>query len=433
MNEIHTTSALSAIAAVLLPLTGALAEDGNVGDDVPLPEGRTTTAQGGWLGGDYLTGDWGDMRSELADKGYTFFAYLNGIVASNVSGGVNSGTALATDLYAGVNVDLQKTLGWTGWNFNLSGIDRAGESIDEDVGSIYSVMQLVGGQTYFLYNVSLEKAWDNGKYALKFGRITATDDFAGSPLYGYYLSNSIDGQIRAVLFDGVMTSYPFAVWGARFQYTANGKLRAKLGVYQLTDEMFNPDHHGVDFSISADDGISVMGQLEWSWTSAGKPGHFNLGFNAVSFPMPNFNSESTTNRFFRWYAQTDQQVTAEAPGSDQGLYLFGTLAYTAQQASALVPFQVSLGAQYQGPFAGRNQDRLIFGTTYGQLSDDYAAEQRALGKGDPDYEWILELGYRVQPTKFAYIQPDIQYVVQPGGTGDIPNATVIGMQFGVSF
>ena len=75
---------------------------------------------------------------------------------------------------------------------------------------------------------------------------------------------------------------------------------------------------------------------------------------------------------------------------------------------------------------------MIFGTTYGQLGNDYAAEQQALGNGDPDYEWIFELGYRLQLTKFAYVQPDIQYVVRPGGTGDIPDATVVGMQFGVS-
>lgn len=432
MKMTHTTIALAVLAAALLPTTGALAVDGNVGDEVPLPAGSATTSGGGWRNGDYLTGDWGGKRSELAAKGYTFFAYLNGIVAGNVSGGKDSGTALATDLYAGMTVDLQKAMGWTGWTFNLSGIDRAGASIDDDVGGIYSVMQLVGGQTYFLYNVSLEKTWQDGKYAFKFGRITATDDFAGSPFYGYYLNNSIDGQIRAVLFDGVMTSYPFPVWGARFQYTPSDSFRAKLGVYQLTENMWDPDFHGTDFAFRSSDGVSVMGQLEWSWKSAGRPGHFNLGLNAVSFPMPDFNSDSTTNPFFRYYAQADQQVTAEAPGSDQGLYLFGTLAYTDQQQPALVPFQVSLGAQYVGPFAGRNQDRVIFGTTYGQLGDDYAAEQRALGNGDPDYEWVLELGYRIQLTKFAYVQPDIQYVVNPGGTGKVPDATVIGMQFGVS-
>jgi porin len=175
-----------------------------------------------------------------------------------------------------------------------------------------------------------------------------------------------------------------------------------------------------------------MAQLEWDWRWGSKPGHLGLGLNNVYFDMPDFDSDDATDTFIRYYAQLDQQVTQERMGSDQGLYLFGTLAYTNQQQPALVPFQTSFGAQYVGPFAGRNQDRLIFGTTFGKLSDDYASEQVSLGNGDPDYEWVLELGYRIQLTKFAYIQPDIQYVVQPGGTGEIPDATVIGMQFGVS-
>jgi porin len=35
-------------------------------------------------------------------------------------------------------------------------------------------------------------------------------------------------------------------------------------------------------------------------------------------------------------------------------------------------------------------------------------------------------------TKWSYIQPDLQYVIDPGGTGDIPNAIVIGAQMGVT-
>lgn len=383
-----------------------------------------------WIAGDYLTGDWGAKRQELAKDGYRFFAYYNAIVARNVSGGIDLGGSYAGDLYAGVQLDLEKIFGWNGWIFNLSGIDRHGESIDDDVGGIYSVMQLVGGQTYFLYSFNLEKTWADGKYAFKFGRTTATDDFAGSPFYSYYLSNSINGQIRAVLFDGVMTSYPFPVWGARFRFAPSDDFRAQIGVYQLTEKMFDPDSHGTDFAFRASDGVSVMAQLDWDWRWGAKPGHLGLGMNNVHFDMLNFGSQDTTDHFLRYYAQLDQQVVQESEGSDQGLYLFATLAYTHQQEPALVPFQTSFGAQYVGPLSGRNTDRLIFGTTYGELSRDFANEQEALGEGRPDYEWIFELGYRIQFTKFAYMQPDIQYIVQPGGTGDIPDATVIGMQFG---
>ncbi|MFV0416394.1 MAG: carbohydrate porin [Chthoniobacterales bacterium] len=36
-------------------------------------------------------------------------------------------------------------------------------------------------------------------------------------------------------------------------------------------------------------------------------------------------------------------------------------------------------------------------------------------------------------TPFAYVQPDIQWVINPGGTGNIDNALVIGAQIGITF
>ena len=42
-------------------------------------------------------------------------------------------------------------------------------------------------------------------------------------------------------------------------------------------------------------------------------------------------------------------------------------------------------------------------------------------------------GYRIQLNRLFYVQPDVQYIIQPGGTGSIPNALVLGMQIGVTF
>jgi hypothetical protein len=74
--------------------------------------------------------------------------------------------------------------------------------------------------------------------------------------------NSIDGQIRAVLFDGVMTSYPFAVWGARFKYAPSDGFRGKIGACQLTEKMWDPQEHGADFAFRSSDGVSLMTQLD---------------------------------------------------------------------------------------------------------------------------------------------------------------------------
>ena len=43
------------------------------------------------------------------------------------------------------------------------------------------------------------------------------------------------------------------------------------------------------------------------------------------------------------------------------------------------------------------------------------------------------MDYKIQMTKFAFVQPDIQWVINPRGTNRIPNALVLGAQMGVVF
>lgn len=47
---------------------------------------------------------------------------------------------------------------------------------------------------------------------------------------------------------------------------------------------------------------------------------------------------------------------------------------------------------------------------------------------------MIEWTYRFYFRKGAvFFQPDIQYVIRPGGTGDISNALVLGFQIGFNF
>ena len=41
--------------------------------------------------------------------------------------------------------------------------------------------------------------------------------------------------------------------------------------------------------------------------------------------------------------------------------------------------------------------------------------------------------YSALAGKFAFVQPDLQWVINPGGTNRIPNALVLGAQMGVTF
>src|SRR6218665_3243769 len=90
-------------------------------------------ADSSWLEGEYLFGEWGGKRAQLADTGVSFFGYYNAIGAANVSGGIESDSSYAGDLFVGAKFDLEKLLGWDSTVFTLSGIDRHGRSIDQAV------------------------------------------------------------------------------------------------------------------------------------------------------------------------------------------------------------------------------------------------------------------------------------------------------------
>lgn len=103
--------------------------------------------------------------------------------------------------------------------------------------------------------------------------------------------------------------------------------------------------------------------------------------------------------------------------------------YSPDDEVAKTPLQISAGLNYQGLFPGREEDRTVLFATYGQLSDKYGD---AIGH-DVDYEMVFELGHRFQLTPSASIQPSVQYIHNPGGTGDIDDAVVLGAWLGLKF
>jgi porin len=409
----------------------------------------------GFKSADHMIGDWGGWRSELFEAGVEVFAFDNSIINGNVSGGIHPRHAtIVNDFWAGVKFDLEKLVGWRGGLFVVSGIDRAGEDLTRKyVGSIYSVQQMVGGQRPFLYQVYLQQKLAGNKLMLKLGRFSASDDFNASPFYGYSLNNGINGDIRNVLFDTRFSAYPFPVWAAALRYDPTPEFNMKLGLFQTSARMFDNTEHGLDWSIRDHDGYTAIAQFGWTpqlckqpvsspesdgkQTGApvmkGMPGHYHLGVSFSQWDFyPRFGG-GFEDHSYGFYAHADQMVYQEAPGSDEGLYVFVASGYYPQREIAIVPFQVNAGVHYKGLFPGRGGDRTMLHFIYGDLSREYARSVHVPGGHFADSEKVLEIAHRFQVTPWSYFQPDLQYVIDPGGTGDIADAIVIGAQMGVTF
>jgi carbohydrate-selective porin OprB len=49
------------------------------------------------------------------------------------------------------------------------------------------------------------------------------------------------------------------------------------------------------------------------------------------------------------------------------------------------------------------------------------------------YELVLEWTYAIAVARRLTVQPDIQYVINPGGVSSIGNAVVLGVQLAIEF
>jgi len=80
-----------------------------------------------------------------------------------------------------------------------------------------------------------------------------------------------------------------------------------------------------------------------------------------------------------------------------------------------------------------------FAIMYGQFSSDLRSAQQEAQRLDPsvgvqDQETVLEWNYTFRFREGAFfIEPDLQCIIRPGGTGNIANALVVGAQVGINF
>jgi porin len=418
---------------------------------------------GGFNKADHISGDWWGYRDRWQTSGVEVFGFYNSILNGNVAGGIHPHHATyVDDAWLGFRFDLEKLVGWKGGLFVVSGINRNGEDLTRKyIGSIFSTQQSVGGQRPFLYQVYLQQQFSDGRFTAKLGRFAASDDFNTSPLYGYSVNNGIDGDIRNVLFDTRFSAYPFAVWAAALLYDPRPEFKLKVGVFQTSERMFENDDNGLNWGIEGSDGYTAIVEAGWSpqffkrpvYASSaagqttttreskspdkpvmkGLPGHYWIGFTYSDWDLYRRFDGGFEDHSYGFYAHADQMVYQETSGSDEGLVAFVASGYYPQKEISIVPFQVNVGLNYKGLIPCRNNDHTMLHFIYGDISRDFARSVRRPGGHLAESEKVVEFAHRFQLTRWSYFQPDLQYVIDPGGTGDIPDAVVIGAQMGFTF
>ncbi|MDD2679478.1 MAG: carbohydrate porin, partial [Candidatus Omnitrophica bacterium] len=400
--------------------------------DVNLPAAPHNFSQQlkSWWNGEYFLGNWNGARQKLAEQGIDIVSTYVIDLLTNVSGGEKK-RRFAYDYSLGldINADLEKIFGLEGLQFHVSGVYRQGRNISDYIGNRFPPSSIYGSEYAQLYNLYLEQSMFNNKASIKVGRLGAGDDFAQSPLYWIFLTNSIDGCPINLPINFFFSVYPNAVWGARLKVNPVSAFAWKGGIYNQDASVKLKDAHGADLSWRSNKGLLFIQEFSFlpnQYKEAkGLPGNYKLGlfystgrFNDL-YQDENGNSAALTGlsqkrRYGNYglYFHADQMLYREPGSNDQGFTPFLAVVLQPPDVNE-IPFFIDAALTYKGLLPGRGQDVTGIAVAYGQWSRRLNKYQDESGKQPQKYEMVIETTYKLAVNQWLYIQPDIQNIMNP--------------------
>jgi porin len=397
-----------------------------------------------------LFGEWLGLRSKAEDVGLSPTITFVTDIAGNVSGGKSQGITHADNLGLDLLFDLDTLVGLEGGSFLASVSQRSGSSLSsEHVGNVFTIQQVYGGTTFHLIDLAYQQKLADDRLEIRLGRIAAGDDFLVSPLNWLFMQNGFDGNPVGIFFNSPgMTAYPNATWGALVKVRPTERTYLMGAVYNGDPSIREIEHNGADMSMHGP--VFAIGEAGYQRNrlpgDTGLIGNYRIGgwydnavytdFESVGYGLP-----STTKRG-NWglYTLVDQVLVSFGdPSRHSGLGIVGSFLFSPDDSVSQMPYFFTAGIVSRGFFSSRPSDMAGFGVVYGHFSSDLRHAQEREQLFNPtvsvqDYETVLEWTYRFDFCKSSvFFQPDIQYVIRPGGTGKINDALVIGCQIGINF
>lgn len=399
---------------------------------------------------DHLFSDWRGLRVKSEDAGVSpTLTYVNDI-AGNVTGGKSQGVTHADNLGLDVLLDLNRLVGLQGGSFLASVSQRSGASLSAvHVGNVFAIQQTYGGETFHLIDLAyLQKLFDD-HVEVRLGRLATGDDFLVSPYDWIFMQNAFDGNPVGIFFNSPsMTAYPNATWGGLVTVRPTKRTYVIGGVYNGDPSIREIQHNGADMSMNGP--VFAIGEAAYQRNGlpgdAGLIGNYRVGGWYDNSVYTDFESVGrgtpTTSKRGNWglYTLDDQVLVSWGERANNcGLGVTASLLVSPNDSISQMPYFGTAGVVTRGFLHSRPRDIAGFGFIFGRFSPELRDAQQREQLFDPtvgaqDYESVLEWTYRFDFRKGAILfQPDIQYVINPGGTHKLDNALVLGCQIGINF
>jgi porin len=428
----------------------------------------------------YLLGDMWGLRPGLSKDGVALNILETSEVLGNVSGGTRQGFEYDGLTQMALQLDTQRAFHWYGGTFNVSALQIHGRNLSADnLSTLQTASGIEADRATRLWELWYDQKFDqSGRFDLRIGQQSMDQEFMVSQNALYFV-NTMFGwpMVPSADLPGGGPAYPLSALGLRGRIRLGDSWTLLAGVFNGSPVSHNEgdsqqeNPSGTSFPINGT--ALAIAELQFAYPGLGSmvyadqhaplPRVYKLGVwydterfadqqvdNAgLSLANPAGSGNPRTHHDdIAIYAVADQMVWQDPAEDDRTLNVFLRPMGTPLDDRNLVDFSVNAGLAFHEPFYHRDDDTFGAGVGYAQVSSAAAALDRATGYYSGTYypvrsgETYIELTYQYQLTPWCQLQPDFQYVFNPGGGVPNPNSTsgarvhdeaVLGMRVNITF
>lgn len=393
----------------------------------------------------------------LKDRGITFPVTLTTEVFGNLCGGTSRTAIWESLLKAGVKIDFEKAAGLKGFSLSVNALYPQGSGLtSEAVHDFNTLSNIDGYDSVRLYEAWLQQEFSESEFSVRIGQILADAEFFSSD-YGALFINSSFGAIPLVSRNLNPPIFPVAAPGLRLRAAPTKSFYAEAAVFSgEVGEPSTTNKHNTRLRFRGEDGALVFAEIGYKWnpkekepaqpTAPDEPpdpaapppppklptlsGSYKLGGYYDSKNFDDSGGGASHHGDYSIYFIADQGLWHPGEDGDRALSFF-TRVGAAPNDRNTVTFYGDTGFNLKGMLVSRDKDVLGLGFSYAHLSSELVNDSGRRLRSH--HEAVLELTYQAAFGDHVSLQPDLQFIFNPGAVQPAATAVVTGLRMNVKF
>ncbi len=362
-------------------------------------------------------------QTNLKENPFSFETAYVGEGFYNFAGGVKKGGTYLGMANIMIRFDTKKAGFWEGGEVFINAANtHGGEPSATFIGDYQVASNIEAGNFTFLEELWLKQTI--GNLSLVLGLQDLCVEFLSSENADLFLNSScgvhstISGNLPVPIF-------PLTSLGIQLHYNFSEDFVFKIAIFDGVPEDFSINKYNVKWQLSKDDGYLLFSELSYYNSSETHPGVYKLGgyyHNKYTMTIHNETTPPTVETHpqnYGFYITIDQSILKKQSGRELSSFLQASIKPKNINENW---YYIGCGLNYKGLFKKRVDDVLGLAVAHSGINN-------AIGS-----ETAIELTYKAQLGENFFVQPDLQYIINPAGTDfRLKNSMLAFLRFGINF